>query len=236
MARNHSDMHELVGAYALDALEADEVEAMELHLAECPKCRAELRDHRETAAMLAHVGAEAPTGLWDRIAAGLEEEPPDLARVFRLPTERRSSNQRWRKVAFAAAAVAAGLIAVDTAIILNDNDRPTDVEQAIAAPGSKIVALRSTDHRQSIDAVLTADGKGYVLHGKMNKLNDDQTYQLWGIVSGRSPISLGVLGQSPKEASFAAGTQFDTLAITIEKSGGSILPTGEPVLSGSVAS
>lgn len=74
----HRQIQDLLGAYALDAVDADEAEAVEVHLRECPRCRAEVEEHRETAAMLAHVGTAAPAGVWDRIAEQLEEEAPDF--------------------------------------------------------------------------------------------------------------------------------------------------------------
>jgi anti-sigma-K factor RskA len=73
----HRQIQDLLGAYALDAVDPDEGEVVELHLRECPRCRAEVEDHRETAAMLAHVGAPAPAGVWNKIAAQLEEDAPD---------------------------------------------------------------------------------------------------------------------------------------------------------------
>src|SRR5690606_35755181 len=51
---------ELLGAYALDAVEPDEREAVERHLADCPRCRSEVAEHREVAAYLAHAGTDAP--------------------------------------------------------------------------------------------------------------------------------------------------------------------------------
>jgi len=70
----HRELQELLGAYALDAVDPDEAAAVEEHVASCPRCRAELAEHRETAAMLASVGAPAPEGVWDRIAAELDAD------------------------------------------------------------------------------------------------------------------------------------------------------------------
>ncbi|HEX3539987.1 MAG TPA: anti-sigma factor [Acidimicrobiales bacterium] len=81
----HEELQELLGAYALDAVDADEAAAIERHLPTCPRCRNELTDHREVAAMLGDAGAPAPSGLWDRIVAGLEEPPPEL-RLTRAPS------------------------------------------------------------------------------------------------------------------------------------------------------
>jgi hypothetical protein len=73
-----SDIEELIGAYALDAVDADEREAVERHLPECPRCRNELAGHLEVAALLGNTGAPAPDGVWARIASSLEEPPPAL--------------------------------------------------------------------------------------------------------------------------------------------------------------
>jgi len=76
---SHSDAAELLGVYALDALDADEREAVESHASECGACQAEISQHREVAAFLAPGWTPAPEGLWDRIAETLEEIPPPLA-------------------------------------------------------------------------------------------------------------------------------------------------------------
>src|SRR5438034_909666 len=74
----HEEVQELLGAYAVDAVDSDEAVAIETHLDECARCRADLAEMREVAAFLAHTGGEAPSGLWDRIAASLGENPPPL--------------------------------------------------------------------------------------------------------------------------------------------------------------
>lgn len=74
----YDEYTDLLGAYALDAVEPDEREAVELHLLECPRCRAEVAEHREAAAFLSQSGAQAPDGVWDRIVAELAPEAPPL--------------------------------------------------------------------------------------------------------------------------------------------------------------
>lgn len=81
---SHPDYEDLLGAYALDAVDGAEAAAVELHLLDCPRCRDEIARHRDTAAFLAHAGAAAPVGLWDRICGELGEAPPALALV-RVP-------------------------------------------------------------------------------------------------------------------------------------------------------
>lgn len=64
----HEAMRELVAVYALDAADPSEVGPIEDHLRSCPRCREELAAHRQAAALLAYSGADAPAGVWDRIA------------------------------------------------------------------------------------------------------------------------------------------------------------------------
>jgi anti-sigma factor RsiW len=69
---SHEEVAELLGAYALDALEPDETALVEEHLRDCPRCSAEVARHHEVAGLLANSGAEAPAELWDRIADRLD--------------------------------------------------------------------------------------------------------------------------------------------------------------------
>ena len=82
----HAEIQALLGAYALDAVEKEEAEEIERHLLECPRCRAEVQEHREVAGVLGYAGSAAPVGLWDRIVSGLEEPPPAL-QLTRVPPD-----------------------------------------------------------------------------------------------------------------------------------------------------
>src|SRR5688572_24895940 len=99
----HEQLQELLGAYALDAVDSDEALAIEAHLSECPRCRAEVADLREVAGLLSHAGAAAPEGVWDRIASSLTEPPPPLR--LEVQRERRASRGRvLQTIALSAAA------------------------------------------------------------------------------------------------------------------------------------
>src|SRR5438445_1070265 len=99
-----SDLHELVAPYALDALDEDERERFERHLADCERCSAQLAELQEAAGALAFA-AEGPAP-----SPALRERILDGARGTVIPFPRR----RWilpavATVAAAAAAVAIGL-------------------------------------------------------------------------------------------------------------------------------
>lgn len=236
----HEHIQLLLGAYALDAVEADEGEVVEQHLRRCPRCRDEVRTIRETAALLAHTGGPAPPGLWPRIVAGLEEAaaPPPLRLVS--PRQRQPSRVRRLLVGVAAAAVVGAL----TVGLLRDATRISHLEAAQRgsslaraalaaehAPGSRALTLLSPDRRLAVDAVVGADGAGYLLAGKLPFLDARRTYQLWGFV-GSAQISLGVLGPRPGIVAFHLSGPVWSLAITDEEAGGASSPRGQPLLTG----
>src|SRR5256885_12618210 len=86
----HTEISELLGAYALDAVDGDEAEEVRAHLDTCPRCADEVRQHREAAAPLAFAGERAPEGLWDPVPARLEATPPPLDMDRILPLRART--------------------------------------------------------------------------------------------------------------------------------------------------
>jgi anti-sigma factor RsiW len=236
----HDEIQELLGAYALDAVDADEAAAVEDHLRECPRCRAEVAEHRETAAFLAHAGADAPADLWGRIAGAIDAEPaPVVPLAPKLGpggtwTRRRAS--RWpAAVALvgAAAAIVIGVLVVQ----VRDQDRRIDdlaassFTQAMNQDGARVVHLDADG--SEIPVVLTTDGKAYLEASALPKLANDRTYQLWG-ATGADLVSVAVLGRDPDVVVFdAAG--YSALAITEERAPGVVRSQNQPVASGELA-
>ncbi len=70
----HGEIEDLLGAYALDALEPEEAERVERHLHECIRCVIEVGQHHEVTGLLANSGGDASDELWDKIAQRLD--PP----------------------------------------------------------------------------------------------------------------------------------------------------------------
>ncbi len=247
------EIEEMLGAYALDAVDPDERELVEGHLAECPRCRAELAEHLEVAALIANVGAPAPDGLWTRIADSLEEPPPamrlaitDAAEVVELDA-RRQRSRRWVALAAAAAVVVIGALGI---VVLNQEQRideldqpdvalelPTRVGDALADPVNTRTVLNdpagATD--LSATAVVTPSGEGFLVTPNLPPLAEDRTYQLWGVVNGEA-ISLGVLGPQPSVSAFHvdSGVRVEAFAVTEERSGGVVSSENDPTLLGAV--
>ena len=247
MSDVHEHISELLGAYALHAVEPDEVDAIEAHLSECPRCRAELAEHAEVAALLGNSGADAPEGLWDRIAGALEDGPPPM-RVTVSPAEAdviplaRARRPRALSLAAAAAAVVA-VVALGTQVVrqqgeiddlqsaMVDDALLTAANEALADPDGSRSTLVSPDGTLRAVAVLLPDGTGFLLGDALPELAGDRTYQLWGQV-GDELVSLGVLGGSPEVAAFQADGDVAALAVTEEVAGGVVRSEQSPTVAG----
>jgi hypothetical protein len=70
---NDQDLEDLLGAYALDAVNEDERMQIDAYLVRSPQARAEVQRHHEVAAAIAASPGEAPAPLWLRIEALLDD-------------------------------------------------------------------------------------------------------------------------------------------------------------------
>jgi hypothetical protein len=260
----HEQASELLAVFALDAVDSDEQDLIEAHLAECPRCRAELDAHRDVAAALGNSVEQLPEGLWSSIASRLPprpaEEPPPMPTLvrgesgheagtvtgFRTPRQapRRATRGRLFSVASLAAAAAAVAVAAVLGVNLvhaNDqisslhNASPASATAALGVRGHKVVDLESAGHVELAKFVTVPSGQGYLVTSNLPTLPSAETYQLWGVISGRA-ISLGLLGRAPHDAAFTLGgsSHPSELGITVEPAGGSVVPTGSMLAEGTV--
>lgn len=226
----HDEVAELLGAYALDAVDPDEAAAIEDHLRDCPRCRAEVEEHRETAAFLAHAGTDAPAELWTRIAGAIE--PSDVVVPLAPRIEQRPRSGTWtRWVTPLVGAAAAAVIAV--------------LGLQVRAQGERIDELAATsmsDVREVVDLVgdgvevpvlLDDRGRAWLQAGTLPALEEGRTYQLWGL-SGDDLVSVAVLGRDPGVVSFDADG-YALLAITEEDAPGVVRSENDPVVAGELA-
>jgi anti-sigma-K factor RskA len=230
----NDEIDELLGAYALDAVDPDERRRVEDYLASNPRAMAEVQQHREVATMLAYTGMDAPDGLWDRIVETIEEPAPapgpELAKVLPMASTRRSTRMasfgRW-----VAATAAAAVLAVVAISVIDRNDGGADplqlaVEAARSDRDSRIAVLVAEGSTVEVEAVVDENGRGFLVAGALPQLPREQTYQLWGVV-GDDVISLGILGPNPELEPFTARVDLAALAITIEPAGG-VVSDGNP--------
>jgi hypothetical protein len=245
---SHDDVAALLGAYALDALEPAELQAVDRHVHSCPSCLAEVAQHREVAGLLTPGWGAPPPGVWDKIAASLEDAPPplDLAPVLamkpgesRRVTAKRQPSRRTIGVGIAAMVAVAAAAVFGFLGLRGGEDGPygkqlgRSVEAALAAPGARRVDMLSPDGFRTAKAVVLPDGTGYVVETNLPALPNDRTYQLWAVV-GSAKVSVGVLGSQPKVVPFKMDGPVSALAITEETAGGVVSSRADPVVLGFV--
>jgi anti-sigma-K factor RskA len=268
----HEESIEFLATYALDAVEGEEREAVEEHLAECPRCRAELDAFREVTTALGNSVEPLPEGLWTTIASRLpgrdDEERPPMPRLMRdeadgadeadggdggegalarlRPREHAPGRGRFATVA-AIVVAAAAVVTVLSVSLVHANDQVSQLQRSLGAgapPGGVVAALETPGHkvvnleganRARVAQFVIADGRGYLVTSTLPALSADHTYQLWAVINGQV-ISLGLMGQKPDQATFtlAGSPSVSKLAITVEPSGGAVLPSRPMVAQGTV--
>jgi len=228
---NDGSPHQLSAAYALDALEGEELRAYEAHLAGCERCRGEVASFRETAAALAYdtQPLEPPETLERRILTAARAEA----------ASGQAHSRRWAIPATAVGALAAAAavaLAVWSTQLSNSLD---DERQARKAQKTVIDILSDCTKTPTTgggticvaptrQAVLIVDGLQPIQSGK--------TYEAW-VISGPKPQPAGRFGGG-------AGRRYvrltkpvppgATVGVTIEKAEGSATPSPPMVLQAEV--
>ena len=256
---DHDEANEMLALMALHAVDGDEMVMVDAHVATCSRCQHDLDVNLEVAAALGNSVEPLPEGLWsnissrlgDRRATTMEGAPALLvgagATVVSLDERRSARERRTKRIFSSVSALAAAAIillgvgfanashhANNLQIALNVANR-TDVQRALATPGYRVVNLASTGNQRVAQFVMLPSGTGYLVSTSLPKLRSNETYQLWGIVAG-SAVSVGVMGRAPHDVTFtmASSPSPTALSVTVEPSGGSLLPSNTLVATGTV--
>jgi hypothetical protein len=239
-----TDVHTLVGAYVLDAVDDGERAAVESHLVDCPVCHAEVDELRVAAARLADGTWSVPpprmrTTVLSSIG-GIRQEPP----ARRAGRDGRAT-PRWRVVA--AAAAAAGVLAASAASVTYlVQERRVGDERATAVAarrqGELVQTLLGASDATVRRGVLAGGGQVTVVSsaqrdGAVVVLADaptipaDRAYQLW-LMDGATPRSAGLFaaGASDATAVIRGVAGKAAVAVSVEPAAGSTAPTTQPLV------
>ncbi len=255
---NDFDIHTLAAAYALDALDNQEIELFEAHLPSCEQCESEVASFRETAAVLANAeSTNPPESLRSSVLASIsttrqlpplvspptnsldeQDQPATSKDAERLaaPIDLTERRNRRRAMQIAFGAVAAAIVLVVGIVVLGDRDPqlPDEVAGVVDADdANEIVLSKTADDLGDLKIVYSADEAGLALIGEgLSVLDDDKTYELWAIDDdGARAVGLFDATDSGDVAAFfSTDESVDvTWGITIEPAGGSAQPTTEPL-------
>jgi anti-sigma-K factor RskA len=240
----HEEILELIPAYALNSLDADEATLVGRHLPGCELCQAELRAYEALVDVLPLATPEMQPSpdLKDRLMTQIKSEPaPDTAvqpepkRNWRQRLNEAFQNllsgPRWRPVAWSATLLMVIALVVGNVLQWQQANSPDPNSwRRIRLSGSEI----APEARGII--YISADGRnGTIIVDQLPQLDTDQQYQLWLIQDGQRTSGAvfsvdqdgyrGLQIESPRPLQ-----EYGAFGITIEPAGGSPSPTGERVL------
>lgn len=243
MSTHRDEARELLGAWALDAIDDRERALVERAIAQDTELAAQAQELRETVGLLGENDATSPpAALRDRVLQRVSETTQSAPISGSSESDRSSSATRTRASRgrrpavryLAIAAAAAAAIAIPTGIAIDQAGRADRAEEqtqliaeALASPGAELVAVDVETGGRAV-AVLTDESALFAADGLVEL--QDQDYQLW-VISDEEATSAGVLtwqdGQLNAEVpDFPAD---GALAITAEPLGGSDQPTSDPL-------
>jgi anti-sigma-K factor RskA len=209
-------LHDLVAAYALDALDDEDRQAFDEHLETCERCREDVLTLAEAATALAYApeGPVPPEALRGRIIEAVQAEPG--AKVIPFPRFRRPV---WIASVAAAACLALGLGLWATVGTSNSPGRAQTV--ALAGRVGTLTVSGSGEARMDVRGLAS--------------LPTGSFYQVWVIPSHAKPIPDVHFRRSgrvdvPLARKVSGG---DTVAVTVEHSLVSA-PTSTPIITASL--
>jgi anti-sigma-K factor RskA len=217
--------HDLVAAYALDALDEDERERFERHLEECEECTEQLALLREPVAALAYAaeGPAPPEALRGRIIERVRAEP--RAAVIRMPRRR-----NWPLAAVAGVAAAAACLAIGLGVWANSLSNSLDQEQRVTSVYEQFVRSGATAQPLiGADGLLLVanDGRAALVVCDLAEAPSAKTYEAW-VITGETPRPAGLFrggnGCNPVVLTERVPNAA-TVAVTLEDAGGATSPT-----------
>ncbi|GGL44278.1 anti-sigma factor [Phycicoccus endophyticus] len=231
------DLHHLTGAYAVDALDAEERAAFERHLPGCAACRDEVAELRAAAQTLgALTEATPPVGLRAAVLGGVSTVRPlpprdEADSVLPLRRRRRARAASW----LAAAAAVVLLVAGGLAWSPWSREEParTALEQVERATDAATVTSRSGEVTATLAYSHELDRSAIAVSG-LPSAPEGKTYQLWYIGADESARGAGFLvpaddgeGESVLRGSLRGAK---AVGVTLEPAGGSPEPTTDPLM------
>jgi anti-sigma-K factor RskA len=241
----HAATRDLLGAFALGAVDPEEAASVRAHLATCAECQAEMAELWLAVDSLPSTiePMAPPPALRERIAAAIAAEavapapepvatiapPPPVPEPIRKPPSFWSRATPWAAAAAILLLLSAGLL------VWNLRLR----EQIATAPVAETIALAPTDAAPGARGEVTYLPEDSLLLLNVQDLPPlelDQVYEVWLIGEDGVPAPAGVFDQpTDQHAVVADRDRYDTLAITAEPGPlGTEAPTGEIVATASL--
>jgi anti-sigma-K factor RskA len=219
-------VEELIYGQAVHALSSDEEEQVALHVAECDRCRRQLREAEAVAASLAYAvpAVAPPPDLRDRVLAAVEPVV-EAAPAGQHATEplRRPSRPAWwpRFAAVAVPVMAAAIIGMLVWNVSLRGDLSSLHEQLYHDSAGNLSGVGNV--------IVSPDGQA-TLFASVGRAPAGKTYEAW-VIRGKVALPAGLFqgGGTLKLTLTRPAKPGDVIAITVEPAGGTKAPTTTPI-------
>ena len=236
----NTEIHTLIGAYALDAVDDLERAAFDRHLRECEDCRTEVAELRETTTRLADATwSVPPPRLRENVLAEVAQTRQLAPATPAGKPQQRPVAARWRLTA-AAAAVVVAAAGAGTVVYTVQDQRVREVRSIAAAAQANEARIRAVLAAPDLvmrEGALSGGGRVTVAESRLNNAGvlvlaadaapaAGRVYQLWTL-QGNTPVSVGALepGQTGALRLVDGLPAATGVGVTVEPAGGSAAPT-----------
>lgn len=241
---NHSQIYELLPAYALGCLDDEDAALISNHLASCQKCHKRLLDHQRAVDLLAFGAPRAnpPAALKKKLMDNIHSTLEADKKVRRLP-KRSHWETFWARLSLSPALALASLILIISLFSGNlmqwHNTKSLHHEMAQEL---LILKIKGTDNAPEADGTFVIGSnrlQGVLVVSDLPVPDEGYQYQLWLLKDGKHTnggvfsVSAGGYGRL-KVSSPESLLGFQAFSVTVEPGGGSPAPTGHEILGGAL--
>lgn len=231
----------MAGLYALDALEGEDLDRFEMHLATNAELQEEVAGFRATAARLSEVSAmPSSPALRDRVLADIGNIRQD-APVVRLD-DRRRAKMRQRAVLTSIAAALVVLAGFGGYLVADrTGPEPSQLASVLAERDATVVPLTVVGSDVAAGRVVVSkqSGKVVIVSDRMPPVAKGRTYEVWRLDDAGAAHKAGLF-KPDSSGKVVASLEIDLgdaagFAITDEPDGGSPEATTPPLMTASLA-
>ena len=208
--REPDDLRDVLGAYAIGAVDDVERAEIERWLATDGDARAEAEQLTAAARQLRTSDGPAPS-VWNAIESAIESGEHRSPSVIELsaPRQARGISRRVSQVVAGAAAVAAAAVIAVVASTGSESTLPNDVpasavaqaaNAALREDGAERISLVTWNGTDSVHAVVLPDGRGYVLDATLTDATS-AVYRLQAITA-QGTVIVAVLDPDAEATAF----------------------------------
>jgi hypothetical protein len=192
---HHEEVFEMLGAYALEALDEADIALVQAHLSECEDCQRELAGFMEVTARLARLGPVQPPELRDRILTAVRQES-NAQKTYAQRPPRRISPQWLGATVLVALLIAQVWLLREVFSLRTTIEQQRQIQTVLLSAEEAPIEMESPDPDSTAHGYYRAEPElhmGLLNYYHLPHLTPEKSYQCWFESSDRPAINCGIL-------------------------------------------